>query len=759
MTQIGSETELKGLNPPQAEAVQTLDGPLLIFAGAGSGKTRVLTQRIARLIQLRKAAPDEILAVTFTNKAAREMEARVFENLQALRPSLHEPLWITTFHSACVRILRQFIELLEYKRNFVIYDDSDQTSQIKKVMNALNISDKITPAKTFKGRINNAKMLGLGPDEAEKSSKVYYDRQTLEVYRLYEQEMKKSNAVDFGDLLLKVHELFRMYPDVLEQYRQKFRYILVDEYQDTNNIQYRIIKMLAEKHRNLCVVGDEDQSIYSWRGADISNILDFEKDFPEAKVIKLEQNYRSTQTIVNAASHLIRNNTERKDKTLFTENDVGSKITVREEKNEYDEARWVTHQIQRLLSSGETSLEETAIFYRTNAQSRVLEEQLRMNGIPYRIVGGVRFYDRMEVKDILAYLKLILNPADDIALKRAINTPARGIGKTTIEALEKMGFEERIPMMEATRRALDTRVFHSGTTSKLRGFVNLMDELRGVSGELSLLDLYTVIIDKTEYVTKLKKEESTEAEARINNLEELGNAMAQFQKERPDASLQTFLEEMALVSDVDSMEENERALTLMTLHLSKGLEYNYAFIVGLEENLFPSAMSSDDGDERNVEEERRLAYVGMTRARKKLHLSYTRTRRVWGQEQMNPPSRFLKEIPQEAMEFSSAIEMPRFVSQYGSSASPSVSAMSRGSSFRNHLRSVPRDDGFESQSFSDDEDAGSVLSNGMRVRHPTFGVGTIYQTEGSGDQLKVSVLFGDQTIKKFIAKYARLERV
>lgn len=735
----------------------TLDGPLLILAGAGSGKTRVLTHRIARLIRERKAAPEEILAVTFTNKAAREMEARVFELMLQLRPHLYEPLWITTFHSACVRILRQTIELLEYKRGFVIYDDSDQLSQIKKVMNALNISDKIVPAKTFKNRINSAKMLALGPNDLEKSSAVYYDQKTIEVYRLYEQEMKKANSLDFGDLLLKVYEIFRMYPAVLEQYRQKFRYVMVDEYQDTNNIQYRIIKMLSESHRNLCVVGDEDQSIYSWRGADISNILDFEKDFPEAKVVKLEQNYRSTGTIVGAASKLIRNNSERKDKTLFTENAIGEKIVLREERTDYDEARWVVHEIQRLAANADASYEETAIFYRTNAQSRVLEEQLRMNGIPYKIVGGVRFYDRAEVKDVLAYLKLILNPADDIAFKRAVNSPARGIGKTTLENLEKLAFEKHQTLTEATRAAIDARVFNSGTTSKLRGFLALMDELTLMAPELSLLDLYTVVIDKTEYVQKLKVEESAEADARISNLEELGNAMAQFQKERPDSSLQTFLEEMALVSDLDSVQQDERAVTLMTLHLSKGLEYNHVFVVGWEENLFPSGMSSDDGEERNVEEERRLAYVGMTRARRKLHLSYARSRRVWGQEQMNPPSRFLREIPTEALDFQTSIETPRFVSQYSGQAT-AASGFSSGS-FRSKLRSVPRDNGFENQSFSEDIDASAALANGMRVRHPTFGVGTVYQTEGAGDQMKVSILFSDQTIKKFVAKYARLERV
>ena len=753
----GHELIFKNLNGPQKDAIETLDGPLLILAGAGSGKTRVLTHRMAHLIASGRVPPDGILAVTFTNKAAREMESRIFKLLSDIGVSVFEPLWVSTFHSFCNRVLREHITLLEYKSYFNIYDDSDQLSQIKKCMTALNINDKVHPAKQFRNRINSAKMLALGPDDISKSNMLVLDDKSVEVYRLYEAEMKKANCLDFGDLLMKVYEIFRMYPDVLEQYQQKFQYIMVDEYQDTNHIQYLLVQMLAKAHRNLCVVGDEDQSIYSWRGADISNILDFEKDFPEAKVIKLEENYRSSGNIVRAATTVIKNNTERKDKTLFTSNPEGELISIREEKSEYDEARWVVRQIQNLMSSGDASYNDCAIFYRTNAQSRVLEEQLRTNSVPYKLVGGVRFYERMEIKDILGYLKLTLNSADDMAFKRIINVPARGIGKTTIEKLEEYSMTHKLSLSAAAARAIDERVFNAGVTSKFRNFLKLMEDLRELSATHNLLDFYHMALEKTEYVQMLKSEESAEAKARIENLEEMSNALTQFMKEREDASLQSFLEEMALVSDVDSLDEEVNSVTLMTLHISKGLEYPYVFIVGLEENLFPSAKSVDEDEENSLEEERRLAYVGMTRARQQLFMTYARSRKVWGQEQFNPPSRFLKEIPEELKQFSTALSTPKFVSRLASQSSGG--AYYGGSpQYRNQKSSGDFDD-IDAFPDYDDGEASNDLKKGMRVRHPTFGVGSIFETEGSGETQKVSVLFADQTIKKFVAKYARLERL
>lgn len=752
----------KDLNPPQKQAVETLTGPLLLLAGAGSGKTRVLTHRMANLIAKGMCPPDGILAVTFTNKAAREMESRIFKILMDLGVTLHEPLWVSTFHSFCTRVLRQHITLLDYKPFFGIYDDGDQLAVIKKVLKAQNINDKVHPAKSFRGRINSAKMLALGPYEVEKSSKIFLDKMSIEVYKAYEEEMKRANALDFGDLLMKTYDLFRMYPDILDLYREKFKYILVDEYQDTNHIQYLLVKMLSQKHRNLCVVGDEDQSIYSWRGADIRNILDFEKDYPEATTIKLEENYRSSANIVKAATSVIKNNHERKDKTLFTQNPEGDLIRVHEERSEYDEAKFITKQIQSMMNSGEGSYSDYAIFYRTNAQSRVLEEQLRTSSIPYKIVGGVRFYERMEIKDILSYLKLSLNLFDDVSFKRVINTPTRGIGKTSVDKLDEISINEKISLYQAASNAVNQRVFNAGTTSKIRNFLQLLDDLSVQVKEYNLLDFYSLVLDKTEYINRLKSEESIEADARIENLEELGNAITQFMKERTDSSLQNFLEEMALVSDVDSLDDQMNSVTLMTLHVSKGLEYPYVFVVGLEENLFPSAMGDEDDDESEIEEERRLAYVGMTRAREKLFLTYARSRKIWGQEQFNQPSRFLNEIPKELIQFTTSFETPSFVSRHKASYSTTYpQAGFTGSKSARFSGSSSHDADYESQDFPDYESGSSERSGfqkGQKVRHPTFGVGSVYQTEGSGDQQKISVLFADQTIKKFVAKYARLER-
>jgi DNA helicase-2/ATP-dependent DNA helicase PcrA len=712
---------------------------------------------MAHIIGQGVAAPDEILCVTFTNKAAKEMEHRIYKILSDLGAAIRSQLWINTFHSFCVRVLRQHITLLDYKPFFGIYDSSDQLSQIKKVMNALNINDKMYPAKNFQSRISQAKMLGLTPEGLEKNSRRLMDSKTVEVYKAYEVEMKKANSLDFDDLLMKTYELFRMYPDVLKMYQEKFRYIMVDEYQDTNHIQYLLVQMLAKAHRNLCVVGDEDQSIYSWRGADIKNILDFEKDFPEAKVVKLEENYRSTSNIVNAATAVIKNNSERKDKTLFTSNDAGELIQVREEKNEYDEARFVAKTIQTMINAGEGTYNDYAIFYRTNAQSRVLEEQLRTLAIPYRLVGGVRFYERMEIKDILSYMKLSINPADDVALKRIINVPVRGIGKTTVEKIEEYALQKNVNMFEAIQKSCDERLFNAGTTGKLRRFLEIMEDLQSSAKTFKLVDFYHIVLDRTEYLAGLKKDESPEALARIENLEELDNAIAQFAEERSEEStLNTFLEEMALVSDVDSLNQEQNSVTMMTLHISKGLEYPYVFVVGVEENLFPSARSAGEDGENDIQEERRLAYVGMTRARQKLWLTYAKMRRVWGQEQFNTPSRFIKEIPIKLIEFKSAAEGLRFVNQYGSgSFSGKTSAFDRNK---------PRTESFDDrQDFPNYEEESSTSSNqyhkGMRVRHPTFGAGTIYATEGTGENFKVSVMFTDNTVKKFVVKYARLERI
>ncbi len=721
----------------------TLTGPLLILAGAGSGKTRVLTFRMANLIAQGECTADQILAVTFTNKAAREMESRVVTLLQELSIPVYERMWISTFHSTCARILREDIHLLDYQPFFAIYDDSDQMSLIKKILQALNINDKMFPPRAFQARINEAKQLALTPSDLENKGTLAWDERSLSVYKMYEEQMKRANALDFGDLLFKTFDLFRSYPDILRKYQERFQFISVDEYQDTNHIQYLIVKQLAEGHRNLCVVGDEDQSIYSWRGADITNILSFEKDFPESKVIKLEENYRSTQTIVTAASHLIKNNSQRKDKTLFTKNETGEKIWVHEDINEYEESRFVVQNIESLINSENLSYRDFAVFYRTNAQSRVIEDLMRGHGIPYKLVGGVKFYERMEIKDMLAYFRSFLNPADDIAVSRIINVPARGIGKTTGEKIEEYAAQNKISFYAAILSVAEQRLVNSGAARKLRDFRNLMDAMSAKARNLKLSELFVELLDATEYVIRLKEEHTPESQARIDNLEEFANAIRQFEQERgDDATLTSFLEEMALVSDADTIEEGDNYVTLMTLHISKGLEFPVVFIVGMEEGLFPSARSMDEAD--SVEEERRLAYVGMTRARRRLFLTYARARRVWGQEQMHPPSRFLNEIPAEFVHTQSRIQRPSFVERHSAPLRTSRSA---------DFDQMPD---YEN-SFASSDSASRGYSKGMRVRHPTFGVGSVFQVEGDGEMQKVSVLFHDKTFKKFVIKYARLE--
>jgi DNA helicase-2/ATP-dependent DNA helicase PcrA len=757
------ESLLAELNPPQREAVETLTGPLLVLAGAGSGKTRVLTFRMANVILQGEATPGQILAVTFTNKAAREMNHRIESLLTRMGIPLHEPLWISTFHSSCARILREDIHRLGYQPFFVIYDDGDQLSLLKRICEELNLDDKVFPPKGFRHQISQAKMLGLTPDQVPGHRFFRMDETTIEVYRAYEEEMKRSNALDFDDLLLKTYELLKNNPDVLQSYRNKFRFILVDEYQDTNHIQYLIVKLLASEHRNLCVVGDEDQSIYSWRGADIQNILDFEKDFPEAKIVKLEENYRSSKNIVEAASHLIAKNTQRKDKVLFTNNEVGAKITVQAENNEYDEARFVVRKVQDLMRTRNYTLNDMAVFYRTNAQSRVLEEQLRSHGVPYRVFGSVKFYERKEIRDIICYMRLILNPTDDVAYYRVVNTPTRGIGKTTIEEVLKMASSNKMSAIEAANQVAMQRLVHSGAANKLQNFSFMIGSLREDLKNASPSEVYLKILDTTQYAKKLKDENTPEAQSRIENLEEFNNAILQFEDEREDeATLQTFLEEMALISDADKSDDEIEAVTLMTLHLSKGLEFKNVFVVGLEEGLFPSGRSLDEkADPTQLEEERRICYVGMTRARENLFLSYAKSRRVYGQEEFRPVSRFIGEIPEKFLTANAAIKRPSFLDKYAAKYGDEMplphlteKKSKPADVFHNY-----EDDDFNDDSFGGESNRPNDYKKGERVRHPIFGVGSIFQIEGSGTEQKVSVLFQDRSLKKFMVKHARLERV
>ncbi len=764
---------LDELNPAQKEAATTLTGPLLILAGAGSGKTRVLTYRMTNIILQGEATPGQILAVTFTNKAAKEMASRIESLLVRAGVPMHEQLWISTFHSTCARILRSEIHNLGYQPFFVIYDDGDQLSLLKRICDDLELNDKVYSPKGFRHQISQAKMLGLKPENVQQKAFLRFDETTLEVYGLYEEEMKRANALDFDDLLFKTYELFRLHPQVLERYRDTFRFILVDEYQDTNHIQYLIIKILGEKHRNLCVVGDEDQSIYSWRGADIKNILDFEKDFPETKVVKLEENYRSTRNIVEAASKVIAKNSQRKDKTLFTQNAEGSKITVQSENNEYDEARFVARNVQDLLGTRRYGLNDIAVFYRTNAQSRVLEEQLRSNSIPYRLIGSVKFYERKEIKDVICYMRLLLNANDNVAYYRVVNNPARGIGKTTLEEIMKYASERSISAFDAAQKVAEERLVHAGACNKLQNFRHLIEKLKAFVETQTPSEIYLRILEETGYAQKLREENTPESMARIENLEEFQNAILQFEDERgTEGTLPAFLEEMSLISDADKVDAQNEAVTLMTLHLSKGLEYKNVFVVGLEEGLFPSAQSLNEGDPHRLEEERRLFYVGMTRARENLFLSYARSRRVYGQEENRPPSQFLGDLPEEYVNSNARIRRPAFLDRFAAKFGPGAGGGAAGNmddASRSAGRPKPASDSafpnyesdFDNNAFSggDSESENNDLKRGQRVRHPIFGVGSVFQVEGHGDQQKVSVLFADQSLKKFMVKHARLQVV
>ncbi len=774
---MDTTTLLDHLNPQQRKAAELTEGPVLILAGAGSGKTRVLTFRMAHIILNGLATPDELLAVTFTNKAAKEMDARVVKLLKELGVPVFSQPWISTFHSMCVRILRQHLTLLGYNPGFSIYDSDDQLKMLKEVLKKLNIDDKIHPAKSFAGKINQAKTLMLSPKDIEKRSDAFFDDKAIEVYKTYEQSMLQANSLDFSDLLLKTYQIFKEFPHILQSYQDKFKYIHVDEYQDTNKIQYNLIRLLAASHGNLCVVGDEDQSIYSWRGADINNILDFEKDF-EGQVIKLEQNYRSSGHIVKAANGLIAKNVFRKSKTLFTDNPDGDKITIAEMMNEYDEARFVANTTEKCLNTG-TSPSEIAIFYRTNAQSRVLEEQLRLKNIPYKIVGGMKFYERKEIKDIISYLKVILNPSDDIAMKRIINVPTRGLGKTTLTKIEAIAVQDNVTFLEGLKTCINTKAVTAGTLKKLNSFYDLIVRLQ-TKKDLPLNDLYLLVLDETAYIRSLQEENSLESKSRIENLEELNNAIVEFSKERQsEATLQSFLEEMSLVSDIDQVDDAWNSVTLMTLHISKGLEFPVVFMVGMEEGLFPGHQKINEADETEMEEERRLCYVGMTRAMERLFMLHSRARKVWGQEQFHPPSRFLSEIPDEFVHRpQTAAARPKFMDSLtrsnGFNSYPSGSATSRstsGSPSYNpsksqaqtvrqvQTRKKPANPFPDYENVVHEDGAGGSLRKGAKVKHPTFGIGSIYEVEGNGDAEKVSVLFRDNTIRKFITKYARLELV
>jgi DNA helicase-2/ATP-dependent DNA helicase PcrA len=740
---------MHNLNPRQKEAVLHGEGPLLILAGAGSGKTRVIVHRIAHLIQEQGVPPRNILAVTFTNKAAAEMRERV-EKLLAGGDS---PL-IATFHSACVRILRREIERLGYTSNFAIYDDKDSERVLKDIIRELNLDEKKYPPRMFAAAIDDCKNSGSGPEEI--STEDHVREKIARVYAAYQERLKRCNALDFGDIIMLTVRLFETAPEVLQSYRDRFRWILVDEYQDTNPIQYRLVRLLAGERMNLCVVGDDDQSIYRWRGADIRNILDFEKDFPGVTVVKLEQNYRSTQNILTAAGKVVEKNRGRKGKTLWTENPSGERIVHRRLDSDREEARFVCREIERQLRQG-VAPTDIAVFYRTNAQSRVLEDALMGAGVSYHMVGGMRFYERMEIKDILAYLKSLDNPADEVSLKRIINTPPRGIGGVTFDKVADLASGQDIPFVQALREAASGNMLARGPRARLAEFVALMDGFAGLVTSLPLPELAARIIKDSGYEARLKDERTEEARERLDNLRELLSALDDFERTSEEKGLSAFLEQVALISDMERGARNRESVTLMTLHAAKGLEFPLVFMTGMEERLFPHVRALDDPEQ--MEEERRLCYVGMTRARQRLWLTNARRRHFYGQEQCNSPSRFLGDIPRELLELQ---EDHQTGFGWGSSPARSDGRAKNGwddvMHYSQHHAEASADSAFPDNEVEVIPEGDGVFI-GMRVRHRKFGPGTIRKMEGQGDNEKVIVWFDSGGPKKLLLKFAGLERI
>lgn len=779
---------LKDLNPVQREAVESGDGPLLILAGAGSGKTRVLTYRIADLVA-HGVEPWNILAITFTNKAAREMRERVL----ALVGTEGEGLWVATFHSTCVRILRKEIARLPgYTRSFVIYDAADQLTLVKGCLKELDLDEKKFAPRAVLAAISDAKNKLLDAESFSATASDYFAERAASVYKLYQRRLVSNNALDFDDIILLTVRLFRENPDVLSYYQEKFRYIMVDEYQDTNHAQYTLIKQLAARYRNLCVVGDDDQSVYGWRGADVQNILDFERDYPETKVLKLEQNYRSTQKILRAANEVVSNNYNRKQKSLWTENNEGDEIILCRSSNEHEEARFITGKIRELADLEGRTYSDFAILYRTNAQSRVLEEHFMKEGIPYKIFSGLKFYDRMEVKDLLAYLRLINNPADRINFSRIVNVPKRGIGKGSLEKILEYAEEQGMPVLDALAEAayipgLQTKGIGALTTLYEQMIAFRQEAQKG----MPLTELTEKILRDTGYMAALRLENTVEAESRIENLNEFLSVTAEYDEHaenyledsesETDQEMQIlggFLEQVALVADIDSLDQNEDAVKLMTMHSAKGLEFPVVFAVGMEDGIFPSSRSLMET--HLLEEERRLCYVTITRAKEKLFLTTTEQRMIYGHIQPSVPSRFLKEIPEELLNeetFRHEIMGRGFGSSYSSSASASKSGRVALPASSNASSQSSSSSPFSSTSFSSTQANGSfekakwkdsgapVVSSdpgryqvGDRVEHPKFGRGIVMSVIGEGNNAEITVVFSGE-VKKLIAEYARLAKL
>ena len=737
-------SDLKLLNREQQEAVLHVDGPLLILAGAGSGKTRVLTYRIAHLIDECGVNPWNILAITFTNKAAGEMRERV----DKIVGYGSESIWVSTFHSTCVRILRRYIDRLGYDTNFTIYDTEDQKTVMKSVCQKLQLDSKLYKERMLLNVISHAKDEYISPNEFLLEAKGDFRQEKIaQAYVEYQKELKKNNALDFDDLLVKTVELFQSCPDVLEYYQNRFRYIMVDEYQDTNTVQFKSISTLARQYRNLCVVGDDDQSIYKFRGANIRNILDFEKVFPDAKVVKLEQNYRSTQNILNAANGVIANNRGRKEKALWTENEQGEPILFQQFQNGYEEAEYVSGEISKKVRKGEAEYQDFAVLYRTNAQSRLFEEKFLYANIPYKIVGGVNFYSRKEIKDILAYLKTIDNGKDDLAVRRIINVPKRGIGNVTLAKVQAYADSRDISFFEALEEAGEIPGLGKAAL-KIQPFVHLIHEMRLSLPDMSMQDLIQVILDKTGYAEDLKNEDTDESEARLENIDEFINKAVTYEEGAEEPNLSGFLEEVALVADIDSVEDGDNRVLLMTLHSAKGLEFPYVYLAGMEDGLFPSYMSiaADDPTEE-IEEERRLCYVGITRAMKELTITCARCRMVRGETQYNNVSRFVREIPSELLARKSV--MPR---------EPKKPEVPQNTSYQK-AKEAFRTKTFDPQQFKVVKADKLDYTVGDQVSHVKFGKGTVLEITEGGRDYEVKVDFERFGVKKMFASFAKLKKV
>ena len=763
---------LEGLNDKQYEAVVNTEGPCLVIAGAGSGKTKVLTHKIAYLMGEKGIKPWDILAITFTNKAANEMKTRV----EGLVGDIAKDMWIGTFHSICVRILRKQIDRLGFDTSFIIFDTSDQKTLIKQIIKSQNLDDKLYSDKSIQYEISNAKNDMLEPDSYKARVKGDFRKEKIaEIYEIYQRKLKENNAIDFDDIINFTIKILMDNPDLLEYYSGKFKYVLVDEYQDTNKAQFTLVSLLASKYGNITVVGDNDQGIYSFRGADITNILNFEKDFPGTKIIKLEQNYRCTQSILNIANEVIKNNETKYEKKLWTDNDLGNKPKIFRGDNEYDEANYIVRQINSLKIEEYYKYSDFAILYRMNSQSRSIEDILRREDIPYKIVGGLKFYERKEIKDIIAYLRLIQNTSDNLSLTRIINEPKRGVGKTSLDNIEELSASNGISMYEIIKNADEyglNRIF-----ANTREFINVIEELRNKKENLKISELIKETLQKTGYTKALEIENTVEAETRIQNLDEFLTVAIEFEEESADTSLSEFLEGITLSSDLDGMEETEDSVTLMTLHSAKGLEFPVVFLVGMEEGIFPGYKSI--GEEKELEEERRLCYVGITRAKENLFLTCSRQRTIFGSTSCNAVSRFVKEIPANMLEGYENIEDKSqntydtdYEWSYGErrkssyrdySREESISAYkdiavasSRGVKTTYQFRSAESFLNSLNKNKEDNMDL-SVYKAGVRVLHKKFGEGIINSVEKEGEDLKVDINFDKVGHKRLMAKFAGLQ--